>query len=782
MRAAAAAAAALAVAAAFGAPILDGPVADSVPRPPPEPPVDAARLVRDLSECGGGGFDVRKIAAEGGMWLSNRISRSFFGPIKRPPHCRDELADDVDYYPDEYLRRLAREGVNGLWLTIEFKDFSKELTGDWPPRAQRRLAKLRRTVEKCGRHGIKVWLFCIEPVEQDFRRSLLALKHPDWLGCTYDDMMSTMCASHPGVRRYIKETVRSIFAEVPGLGGVVNISNGEMQTSCLSFAAATRGDGLFTCPRCRGVPLRELHSRVVGPMVAGIRAAGSSAEVISWIYRHPEKRFQPWVEESAAATPEGSVLQCNFEDGLFAMQEGKWRNGADYWIAAPGPSEAFVRVAESAKRGGRRISAKIQVANSHELATIPDLPVPGLLYRKFRAMRELGVTDAMYCWYFGSAPGVMNRAAGLLACDDFSDGEDAFLLRLARLGGWAEDAERMAGIWKACSEGFSRYPLSNFVQYYGPYHQGVVWPLRPDIEMRPLCDSWVPGQPAGGDMAGECLREHSLMEAVRISGAMCDAAGGAEEGLAFLEAKHGGDAERMRELGLVRAFLCHLAAGRDFFAFYAARRDAVVASRSGDAAAALRSIGVMRGAIAREIPLTRRMKALSLADSRLGYHSEAEAYLYHPAYFDWRIPTLEKSLARLGEIESEVRAGRGWPLSPLEKAAPVFPARLDEVGGLVLEGEAKGRGVVTLWLYDLCGTCPVKRYDVEPRGGRFSFTVPPEDWDGDPRQRPAWIQIHQGCSHLGDSWQWPSHEPFAWRWHHRDVIGFHSARIVLETR
>ena len=39
---------------------------------------------------------------------------------------------DVDYYPDAYLDRLAREGVNGLWLTIEFKDFSKELTGDWP--------------------------------------------------------------------------------------------------------------------------------------------------------------------------------------------------------------------------------------------------------------------------------------------------------------------------------------------------------------------------------------------------------------------------------------------------------------------------------------------------------------------------------------------------------------------------------------------------------------------------------------------------------------------------
>ena len=26
-----------------------------------------------------------------------------------------------------------------------------------------------------------------EPIEPDFRRSPLALKHPDWIGCTYDN-------------------------------------------------------------------------------------------------------------------------------------------------------------------------------------------------------------------------------------------------------------------------------------------------------------------------------------------------------------------------------------------------------------------------------------------------------------------------------------------------------------------------------------------------------------------------------------------------------------------
>jgi len=755
-----------------------GPVPESVPPPPAEPPPESWRFREELSVPMSGDYDVRRLMAGRSPWLTNRISRCLFGPIKRPPHNRDELADDVDYYPDAYLDRFAREGVNGLWLTIEFRDFSQELTGDWPDGASRRIAKLRRTVEKCARHGIKVWLFCIEPVAVDLRRDPLAFRHPDWIGCTYDGRMGTMCASHPEVRTYVENTVRDVFSAVPGLGGIINISDGERVTSCLSIYRIDSHPCRTLCPRCKGVPLHELHHRAVVPMVRGMRSAGSGAELISWIYRHPTPLLQPWVEDAAATVPDGVVLQSNFEDGVFARQEGRWRIGNDYWIAAPGPSMAFVRVAEAARRGGRRIAAKIQTSCSHEIATIPVLPVPGLLYRKFKAMREQGVTDSMLCWYFGSAPGLMNRAAGMLAYDDFAEGEDAFLLKLARLD-WGEDAERMVRVWKACADGFSKYPLSNFVQYYGPYHQGVVWPLRPDIEMRPLGRSWVSGQPAAGDMAAECLGDFTIDEALRIASGMCreiDRVGG---DIAFLERKYAGDVERMKDLGRVRALQHHFTAGRDFFKFYHARRDAVVGSRMGDLPAARRAICIMKECVTREMELTRRMKELCLADSLLGYHSECEGYSYHPVYLDWRLPTLERSLERLGEIEAEIRSGRDWPFSPLERAAPTFPAHLDGRGDLVLEGEAKGRGTVTLWLFDLCGTRKALRYDVEPKNGRFSAVVPSEDWDGDVRLRPAWIQIHQGCSYLGDSWQWPEHEPFEWRWHHRDLLGFYSARIVV---
>jgi len=61
------------------------------------------------------------------------------------------------------------------------------------------------------------------------------------------------------------------------------------------------------------------------------------------------------------------------------------------------------------------MSAKLQVGCSHESATIPFMPVPSILYRKYKEMPALNITSVMQCWYFGNYPGVMNRAAGRLA-------------------------------------------------------------------------------------------------------------------------------------------------------------------------------------------------------------------------------------------------------------------------------------------------------------------------------------------------------------------------------
>jgi len=171
-------------------------------------------------------------------FIQRRISRCFFGPIKRPPRMRDELMDEVDYYPDQYLNRLAHDGVNGLWLTIEFRDLCKtSFTPGEGKDAARRLAKLKRTVDKCLRYGIRTYIFCIEPRAWDSNNPVLH-NHPELGGARTGDRVC-FCPMSATAERYLYESVNQIFRAVPGLGGIINITHGERPTTCLSTISST---------------------------------------------------------------------------------------------------------------------------------------------------------------------------------------------------------------------------------------------------------------------------------------------------------------------------------------------------------------------------------------------------------------------------------------------------------------------------------------------------------------------------------------------------------------
>jgi hypothetical protein len=94
------------------------------------------------------------------------------------------------------------------------------------------------------------------------------------------------------------------------------------------------------------------------------------------------------------------------------------------------------------------VSAKIQTGNSHELATVPYLPVPSLLYRKLAGMRRLGVSHSMLCWYFGNYPGPMMKAAGELSFEPFPENENTFLEQLASVYWGRDRAAPVVRAWK----------------------------------------------------------------------------------------------------------------------------------------------------------------------------------------------------------------------------------------------------------------------------------------------------------------------------------------------
>ena len=262
-------------------------------------------------------------------WLRSRISRCFFGPIKRPPLNRDELMDDVDYYPDEYLNRLACEGVNGLWLTVAFSDLCQTSISRLDPDAEKRLTKLRLTVEKCLRYGIKTYIFCIEPRAMAPDNPIL-MNNPVLKGPTDWDKSHCFCPFSEVAQEYLYDSTNWIFSQVPRLGGMINISFGERATTCMS------SDSGRECPICSKKTPGEIIAAALKPMERGIHAAAPEAELISWLYV-PENGSgdqidrTPQMLDIAGKVPENIILQYNFESGGCKEQLGKERHAGDYW-------------------------------------------------------------------------------------------------------------------------------------------------------------------------------------------------------------------------------------------------------------------------------------------------------------------------------------------------------------------------------------------------------------------------------------------------------------------
>lgn len=604
-------------------------------------------------------------------FIRRRISRCSFGPIKRFPKMRDELMDNVDYYPDNYLNRLAHQGVNGLWLTVEFRDLcSTTFTPDAGKDKEKRLAKLRRTVEKCLRYGIRTYIFCIEPHAWNTDDPILK-RYPELAGAPSGTQRS-FCPSTETARQYIYESVNSIFKAVPELGGMINISLGERTTTCLSTLSVSENineQSSIDCPRCsKKAPWEILHESI-SAMERGMHDAAPNAELMSWLYLpYPINGLAlphdlgDWVYEIPAHTPKGVVLQFNFESGVDRIEFGKELVGGDYWLSTPGPSSRFERIAETARMNQILVSAKIQSSTSHEVATVPYVPVPSLLYQKFAAMRRLGVTYSMLSWYFGNYPGLMNKAVCLLSFEPFPS-EDNFLHELASIYWKKDDVWKVVEAWKIFSEGYQNYPLINMFQYLGPMHDGPVWPLLLKPLDKSLSPTWQIGSsttlkpwPPSGDRIGESIGDAlTLNETLELCRRMSEVWDSGVRILERLEPHYKDQRKRILDIGVAKALGIQFHSGYNILHFYALREKML---RMGGVDR-LDILKQMTDIIRDELIQDAHLLVLCERDSRLGFHSEAEGYKYYPAKIRWRMRQLHNLLTKdVPELSKKIRENK----------------------------------------------------------------------------------------------------------------------------
>ena len=267
----------------------------------------------------------------------------------------------------------------------------------------------------------------------------------------------------------IEESSFNLFKRVPGLGGVFLITASEHHTHCYSHfpkRQKERSDpnieawskAKFLCPPCRNRQPTEVVAEIIRLINRGVKSAAPEAEVIAWTWswsileRDPQKKL-------IGLLPEDVILMPDWERGGQKKVCGRRYPLDEYSFSYSGPSPRFKKQWEMAKKRGIRIMAKIQIGTTHELASVPYLPLPHLLANKMQRLKEFRVDGYLGCWIMGGDISPMSKLAGRMSRRPQISASKA----IKELAG-AEFGERSAAAvmlaWRHFATAWRQYPFS----------------------------------------------------------------------------------------------------------------------------------------------------------------------------------------------------------------------------------------------------------------------------------------------------------------------------------
>ena len=563
--------------------------------------------------------------------ITARISRCYFSPASHVAieENENELIDDIDYYPDEYLNRLAHDGINALWLGATMQHLVKsDIVPEYGATAEKRMAKLNSVIEKCKRYGIKTYLFAVDPASA-YKNEKLLKNHPDMVGDEANNWISHLCPSTEKGLAYIKEAVTKIFTQAPGLAGFINLTVGEAESHCASTCK------LF-CKRCQKKfgSLGKTLSFVEKTISDTMKEVAPHAEYISWTYA--QREWKPEDIEDNCLSRDKSVRQLvNFEDLGIEKQLGEDRLAYDYWLSYVGPGQLFKDCLKYNKEAGIETWAKIQVCSSHEISTIPYVPAPALLYEKYKFMYENSIHGVMQCWFFGNYPCLMNKAAGELAFEPFFPTKEEFLHHLAGIY-WGKDADKAAQAWASFTDGYRNFPIGVDFEWFSTMQDSPAAPYHLNPIDMPLPSTWSLDNMVGGDRVCDCiLNSHTLDEVITLTGTLSEKW---DEGRDILNSIGNFSTEtRKEQLSVAVAASYIFRSGVNTFKFYDLRNKLALGKGNG-----FKILEEMKKIVLEEIEISHALIPICEADNRIGYHSEAHGYKFFPKKLRWRIDKMEK--------------------------------------------------------------------------------------------------------------------------------------------
>lgn len=544
----------------------------------------------------------------------------------------DEVLQAPDVHTDAFFERIKSHGFDGVWMRGRLHDLmhTTVLPQLNDARRDERIDALRTVIARGQKHGVGVYLFFNEPLAVDTDHEVFKA-HPDIAGRRFPDPIrdrniTALCTSTQKVMDYMREAVGSVFDALADLAGIILITASELPTHCWSRSRrrllndGEPDDVIETnlgCPRCVDREPCDMVGELVKVWTDAAAARTPSPKVIAWNWS-----WSMWYEdpqrEVIEQLPQRAELMADFERGDTRAWRDRTIDVDEYSLGFVGPSARFLKSAQVAADRNLPINAKLQLGATHEIASVPNIPVVGNLHAKGVGLHREGVAGAMGCWNFGCFLTLNTAAVGLFASDpDRYADRDVFFADLASRHLGVDDAAPLAAAWDAFARAMTLYPFSTTMLYWSPINYAPGYPFKLTYEGRKLGPSWRYHEHWGDDFSS-CLGPFTHDEVTEAFGDMAaiwrSAAGDYAAALARGSQREHCDQEShtAQMIGL------QLQSTANIFKWNRWRgegREAV------DAEA--------RAIVDSEIETLEAALPLVDADERLGFHQEAQHRWYH---------------------------------------------------------------------------------------------------------------------------------------------------------
>jgi hypothetical protein len=381
------------------------------------------------------------------------------------------MEPDIDPFPDAYLEKLARRGVNGVWMqavlnTLAPSEHFPEFGAGW----EMRLERLGALVRRARKLGVRIYLYLNEP------RAMPAAffdKYPEIRGAPYGDLYS-MCTSVPKVRAWIADTIAHVMKHVPDLGGWFSITMSENHTNCFSHGGAW-GKGAPVaqdCPRCSQRTGWEVIAELIQTFRDGVRRQSAGADLIAWDWGWGDQLAQNLIP----LLPKDVHFQSISEWEQPVHRGGVQARVGEYSISVVGPGPRAARNWELARKHGLKTTAKVQFNVTWEISAVPYVPVPHLILEHCENLRRAGISGVMLSWTCGGYPSPNLAAAKACFFDPARPAADV-LAAVARQRFGDRAAAGAVEAWRRFSEAYREFPYGVAI-YIIPTQHGPANLLR----------------------------------------------------------------------------------------------------------------------------------------------------------------------------------------------------------------------------------------------------------------------------------------------------------------